>query len=130
MPGLFQQAAGSEYTKEEKMKAFLSKGYTAVFLLLIIMVIAGQGIAYLAAPATWQSFVSLLPRYLSLVAFWGPIVALVAGLFVWTMLKLLGFNSLAEIRQESVEQNNPAPAIIFTGTLVASILFLMLILRP
>jgi hypothetical protein len=65
-----------------------------------------------------------------MVAFWGPIVALVAGLLVWTMLKLLGFNSLQEIRKESVEENNPAPAIIFTGTVIASILFIMLILRP
>jgi hypothetical protein len=45
-------------------------------------------------------------------------------------LRLLGFRSLVEIRAESVEQNNPTPAIIFVGTLIASILFLMLVIRP
>jgi hypothetical protein len=62
--------------------------------------------------------------------FQGPIIALVAGLFVYGTLRLLGFASLDEIRQESVEQNNPTPAIVFVGTLIASILFLMLIIRP
>lgn len=112
------------------MRQWLSKGYWAVFVLLAAALVAGQIVSYLAAPNSWTAFVALLPKYLSMVAFWGPIVALVAGLFVWILLKLLGFNSLAEIRTESVEQNNPAPAIIFTGTLVAGILFLMLILRP
>ena len=112
------------------MRQWLSKGYWAVFALLAAALVAGQVVSYLAAPNSWAAFVALLPKYLSMVAFWGPIVAFVAGLFVWILLKLLGFNSLAEIRAESVEQNNPAPAIIFTGTLVAGILFLMLILRP
>jgi len=112
------------------MKQWLSKGYWAVLALLVLAIILGQVVSYLAAPASWEAFVSTLPKYLSMVAFWGPIVALVAGLLVWTMLKLLGFNSLAEIRTESVEENNPAPAIIFTGTVIASILFIMLILRP
>ncbi len=39
------------------------------------------------------------------------------------------FDSLAEIRSESVEQNNPTPAILFVGTLIASVLFLSLIIR-
>jgi len=43
---------------------------------------------------------------------------------------VLGFGSLEVLRRESVEQNNPAPAIIFTGTLIAMILFLMLVIRP
>ena len=112
------------------MKQWLAKGYWAVFILLLVAIAAGQIVSYLAAPASWKAFADLLPKYLSMVAFWGPLVALVAGLLVWTMLKLLGFNSLAEIRAESVEQNNPAPAIIFTGTLITGILFMMLILRP
>jgi hypothetical protein len=112
------------------MKRFLSKGFVPVFLLLVILVLTGQAIAYLAAPETWRAFLALIPRYLSLIAFWGPLVALIAGVFVWAMLRLLGFQSLAEIREESVGQNNPAPAIIFVGTLIAGILFLMLVLRP
>jgi predicted lysophospholipase L1 biosynthesis ABC-type transport system permease subunit len=112
------------------MKQWLSKGYWAVLALLLVAIALGQVVSYIAAPASWEAFVSTLPKYLSMMAFWGPIVALVAGLLVWVMLKLLGFNSLAEIRAESVEQNNPAPAIIFTGTMIAGILFIMLILRP
>lgn len=112
------------------MKQWLSKGYWMVLVLLIAAIVLGQVISYLAAPASWEAFVSTLPKYLSLTAFWGPIVALLAGVLVWAMLKLLGFNSLAEIREESVEQNNPAPAIIFTGTMIAGILFIMLILKP
>jgi predicted lysophospholipase L1 biosynthesis ABC-type transport system permease subunit len=112
------------------MKQWLSKGYWAVLALLLVAIALGQVVSYIAAPASWEAFVSTLPKYLSMMAFWGPIVALVAGLLVWVMLKLLGFNSLAEIRTESVEQNNPAPAIIFTGTMIAGILFIMLILRP
>jgi hypothetical protein len=111
------------------MRQWLAKGYWAALILLVLFIIVGQAVSYLAAPNSWKAFVALIPIYLSMVAFWGPLVALVAGLFVWTMLKLLGFNSLAEIRDESVEQNNPAPAIIFTGTVVASILFLMLVLH-
>jgi hypothetical protein len=37
---------------------------------------------------------------------------------------------LEEIRLESVEQNNPTPAIVFVGTLIASLLFLMMVIRP
>ena len=48
-----------------------------------------------------------------MIAFWGPIVAIVAAAFVVITMRLLGFELLAEIRQELVEQNNPAPAIVF-----------------
>src|SRR4030042_3178444 len=112
------------------MKQWLSKGYWAVLALLLAPIVVGQAVSYVAAPASWQAFVALLPKYLSMVAFWGPLVALVAGIMVWTLLRLLGFNSLAEIRKESVEENNPSPAIIFIGTVIASILFMMLVLRP
>jgi predicted lysophospholipase L1 biosynthesis ABC-type transport system permease subunit len=112
------------------MKQWLSKGYWAVLGLLLAAIVVGQVVSFLAARASWEAFVALLPKYLSMVAFWGPLIALVAGVLVWTMLKLLGFHSLADIRRESVEENNPAPAIIFTGTMIAAILFMMLILRP
>jgi hypothetical protein len=115
---------------EDEMKRIFSNGFAVVFLMLLLLVAAGQAISFLAAPASWQAFVALLPKYLSMIAFWGPIVATIAGIFIWGMLRMLGFHSLGEIRRESVEENNPAPAIIFTGTVIASILFLMLILRP
>ena len=100
------------------------------FLGLLIALVAGQGIAYLAAPESWKSFVAVLPTILSMIAFWGPIIALVAFAFVSLTLRMLGFNSFADLRRESVEENNPAPAIIFVGTLIASILFLMIVIRP
>jgi predicted lysophospholipase L1 biosynthesis ABC-type transport system permease subunit len=112
------------------MKKWFSKGYWSVLVLLLAAIVVGQIVSFLAARASWQAFVALLPKYLSMVAFWGPLVALVAGLLVWALLKMFGFNSLAEIRKESVEENNPAPAIIFIGAIIASILFLMLVLRP
>jgi len=99
-------------------------------IFMLILLVAGQAVAYFLAPESWTAFVGRLPVILSMVAFWGPIVAILAGLFVFGTLRLLGFNSLEEIRQESVEQNNPTPAIIFVGTLIASILFLMLVIRP
>lgn len=97
---------------------------------VVVTVVLGQAVAFALAPDSWRSFVARLPVILSMVAFWGPIVALIAGGFVWLTLRLLGFHSLAEIRAESVDQNNPAPAIVFVGTLIASILFLMLVIRP
>ena len=69
-------------------------------------------------------------RILGMIAFWGPIIALISSLFVWIVMRLLGFETLESIRQESVEQNNPAPAVIFVGTLIASVLFLMLVIKP
>lgn len=97
---------------------------------LLILLVGGQVVSYLIAPASWTVFVARLPVILSQIAFWGPICALVAALFVYLTLRLLGFKSLEEIRAESVEQNNPTPAIVFGGTLIASLLFLMLVIRP
>jgi hypothetical protein len=107
-----------------------SRGFLTIGIILIVAVVLGQGLSFLMAPESWMAFVSRLPVILSMIAFWGPIIALIAGLMVWGMLRLLGFNSLEMIRVESVEQNNPAPAIVFVGTLIASLLFLMLIIRP
>ena len=98
--------------------------------LLIAILVVGQVAAFVIAPDSWRAFTGRLPVILSMIAYWGPIVILVASLFVWTTLRLLGFASLEEIRRESVDQNNPAPAIVFVGTLIASILFLMLVIRP
>ena len=103
--------------------------FFAILFLLALMVV-GQLASFLLARDSWQAFLSRLPVILSMVAFWGPIVAILSGLFVYGTLRLLGFNSLEEIRQESVEQNNPTPAVVFVGTLIASILFLMLVIRP
>ncbi|MBF8257013.1 MAG: hypothetical protein HW404_2280 [Anaerolineales bacterium] len=91
--------------------------------------VLGQIISRLLAPASWDIFAARLPVILAMIAFWGPIVAIVAAAFVVITMRLLGFGSLAEIRQESVDQNNPAPAIVFVGTLVASLIFLGLVIR-
>jgi hypothetical protein len=99
-------------------------------VLIVVLIAVGQVAAYLLQPSSWLAFMARLPVILSMIAFWGPIIALIAGVFVWGALRLLGFSSLEVLRQESVEQNNPAPAIIFTGTLIAMILFLMLVIRP
>ena len=107
-----------------------SRGFLIAGALLLILMALGQIVTYLIAPDSWRIFAGRLPVILSMITFWGPIVALIAGLFVWGTLKLLGFGSLEEIRRESVEQNNPTPAIVFVGTLIASILFLMLVIRP
>jgi len=107
-----------------------SRGFYVVGGVLLLILVVGQLITYAIAPDSWRSFVERLPVILSMIAFWGPIVALIAAGFVWATLRLLGFRSLGEIRAESVEQNNPAPAIVFVGTLIASILFLMLVIRP
>ncbi len=98
--------------------------------LLGLSLIIGQGLAFLASPESWQGFFGALPRILSMIAFWGPVIAIISTLIVWAVLKIMGFDSLEAIRIESVEQNNPAPAIIFVGTLIASILFLMLVIKP
>ena len=107
-----------------------SRGFLLAGAMLLVLLVVGQLIAYVIAPDSWRVFAGRLPVILSMIAFWGPIIALVAGLFVWATLRLLGFASLDEIRLESVEQNNPTPAIVFVGTLIASILFLMLVIRP
>ncbi|PWH13730.1 MAG: hypothetical protein DDG60_09715 [Anaerolineae bacterium] len=98
--------------------------------LFIAALVIGQGLSYLASPESWQSFFAAVPRIASMIAFWGPIIAIIAGAIVWAAMRLMGFDSLEAIRTESVEQNNPAPAILFTGVLIASILFLMLVIKP
>ncbi len=107
-----------------------SRGFLRAGALLLAILVIGQMVTYLVAPDSWGAFASRLPVILSMISFWGPIMALLSGLFVWAIFRLLGFNSLEEIRQESVEQNNPTPAIIFVGTLIASILLFMLVVRP
>ena len=99
-------------------------------LTLLIALILGQVAAYLAAPVTWGIFAGRLPVVLAMVAFWGPICAVISAVFVYVVLRLLGFESLESIRTESVKQNNPTPAILFVGTLIASLLFLALVIRP
>jgi hypothetical protein len=100
------------------------------FIGLLIALIVGQVISYFVAPESWQSFVGVLPKIISMIAFWGPIIVLVSFAFVSMALRMLGFKSFEDLRKESVEENNPAPAIIFAGTLIASILFLMVVIRP
>ena len=99
-------------------------------VILVVALAAGQGLALLLNATGYQKFITTLPIVLSQIAFWGPIIAIIAGGFIVVTLRLLGFNTLDEIRQESVEQNNPTPAIIFVGTLIASMLFLGLLIRP
>ena len=105
-------------------------GRYTIIITLILTLIAGQVISYFAAPGTWASLLGVLGRIISMIAFWGPIIALIASAFVWIVMNMLGFDNLAEIRKESVEDNNPTPAIIFVGTLIASVLFLMLVIKP
>jgi hypothetical protein len=99
-------------------------------ILLVVTLLVGQVISYIAAPDSWKSFVSVLPKIVSMIAFWGPIIALVSFGLVGLSLRMLGFHSFEDLRRESVEENNPAPAIIFAGTLIASILFLMVVIKP
>ena len=99
-------------------------------LVLLVALVLGQGLAWLLNPAGYAVFLETLPVILSQIAFWGPIIALIASGFIMITLRLLGFRSLDEIRAESIEQNNPTPAIVFVGTLIASLLFLSLIIRP
>jgi hypothetical protein len=105
-------------------------GRYTLIITLVLTLIGGQVISYFASPAAWQGFVNVLSRIISMIAFWGPITALISSAFVWIVMRLLGFNSLEIVQQESLEQNNPAPAIVFVGTLIASVLFLMLVIRP
>jgi hypothetical protein len=107
-----------------------ARSFLTVGIILVVVLILGQGLAFVLSPDSWRAFVTRLPVILSMVSFWGPVIALIAGLVVWAMMRLLGFTSLEMIRIESVEQNNPAPAIVFVGTLIASLLFLMLVIRP
>ena len=99
-------------------------------LVILIVLVVGQGLSYLIAPDSWRSFTAVLPKILSMIAFWGPIIVLISFVFVSIAMRILGFTSIEEIRKESVEDNNTAPAIIFVGTLIASILFLMVVIKP
>jgi hypothetical protein len=99
-------------------------------LVLLVALVLGQGLTWLLNPTGYAVFLETLPVILSQIAFWGPIIALIASGFIMLTLRLLGFRSLDEIRAESIEQNNPTPAIVFVGTLIASLLFLSLIIRP
>jgi len=107
-----------------------ARSFLMVGLILLVSLIIGQLLSYLLAPDSWKAFSGSLPVILSMIAYWGPIIALIAGFFVWATLRMLGFSSLEEIRRESVEENNPTPAVVFVGTLIASILFLNLVIRP
>ena len=107
-----------------------SRSYLIAGILLLIILLVGQAVSYWVAPASWRAFVERLPVIASMIAFWGPIIAILSGLFVWAVLRLVGFQSLEEIRQESIDQNNPTAAIVFVGALIASLLFFMLVIRP
>ena len=99
-------------------------------LTLVGALIVGQILTFIIAPAAWTKFLETLRVVIAQIAFWGPICAIFSAGIVVITLRLLGFESLEEIRKESVEQNNPTPAIVFVGTLIASILFLTLVIRP
>jgi len=99
-------------------------------VVLAVALVVGQVLALILNASGYAKFIETLPVILSQIAFWGPIIAIIAGAFILVTLRLLGFNSLEEIRTESVEQNNPTPAIIFVGTLIASLLFLSITIRP
>jgi hypothetical protein len=103
--------------------------YTLIITLFLILV-AGQVISFFAAHDAWQKYVGNMGYIIGMIAFWGPIITLISSAFVWIVMSLLGFDSLEEIRKESVDDNNPTPAIIFVGTMIASILFLMLVIKP
>lgn len=109
----------------KKMKSWLAIG-----LILLVALILGQAIAFLISGDAWRAYLEALPKVLAQIAFWGPVIAIIAGLFVWGMLRLLGFKSIEQIRDESVQQNNPSPAIVFVGTLLAALVFLLIIIRP
>ncbi len=107
-----------------------SRSFLISAAVIVGVILIGQVVAYLLNPPSWMAFIQRLPVILSMIAFWGPIIAFIAGLFMWAALRLLGFSSFEILRQETIEQNNPAPAIVFTGTLIATILFLMLVIKP
>ena len=103
---------------------------TRPIILMTFVILAGQAISYFVAPDSWKSFANVLPSIISMIFFWGPIVAVVSYVLVSLALWMLGFESFEDLKRESVDENNPAPAIIFAGTLIASILFLMVVIRP
>lgn len=109
----------------KKMKSWL-----VIVLILLAALLIGQAVSFLISGDTWKAYIQTLPKVLAQIAFWGPIIAIVAGLFVWGVLRIMGFKSIEDIRVETVEQNNPSPAIVFVGTLLAALLFLMIVIRP
>jgi hypothetical protein len=111
------------------MESKSNRSFTGMLVLLLVLFI-GQVISYFTAPDSWRSFMATLPKIISMITFWGPIIAIISYAFVEIALRLLGFKSLQDLRRESVEENNPAPAIIFVGMLIASILFLMILIKP
>lgn len=84
-------------------------------LVLLVALVLGQVLAWLLNAQGYAVFLQTLPIILSQIAFWGPIIALIAGGFMPITLRLLGFKSLEYIRQESVEQNNPTPRDCLRG---------------
>jgi hypothetical protein len=52
-----------------------SRSFLVIGAFLLILLIGGQIASFLLAPASWQAFIARLPVVLSMVAFWGPIVA-------------------------------------------------------
>ena len=103
--------------------------YTIIITLALVLV-AGQVISFFAAHDAWSKYIGNIGYIIGMIAFWGPIITLISSAFVWIVMNLLGFDNLEEIRKESVEDNNPTPAIIFVGTMIASVLFLMLVIKP
>src|SRR5512146_392706 len=103
---------------------------SAGLILLVIAVVAGQGLSYLLAPGSWRSFIAVLPRILSMIAFWGPIVALVAFSFVSIAMRLLGFTSIEEIRKVSIDDTKPAAIFALFGPVIVRIQFLLFVIRP
>jgi hypothetical protein len=116
--------------QEEEWRACMRNKTNMWIGALVLALVVGQALAWIINADGYAVFLVTLPVVLSQIAFWGPIIALIAGLFILMTLRLLGFSSLGEIRSESVDQNNPTPAIIFVGTLIASLLFLSLVIRP
>ena len=47
--------------------------FTLVVTLVLVLVV-GQVVSYFASPASYQGFLDVLLRILSMIAFWGPII--------------------------------------------------------
>ena len=107
-----------------------SREIWVIIAALAAFVILGQLASYFLAPASWAAFLQRLPVILSMIAFWVPIITLLTTLIVWGVLRFLGFESLQAIRNEMVEQNNPAPAILYIGAVIAAVLLFSIVIRP
>src|SRR3972149_927989 len=55
--------------------------------------VLGQIISRLLAPASWDIFAARLPVILAMIAFWGPIVAIVAAAFVVITMRPVGLGA-------------------------------------